>query len=104
MRVRLSLAALVNSVFTNIAAGARRINMGILFTNGKFSSIHSVSAPRRFSYTEKKDQKPEHLTTPKKKNLKTMHGKVKYSRTGVLLVFRSLFSARLKTCHRISGI
>ena len=39
MRVRLAVAALVNGVFingqTNIAAGARLINMGVLFTNHK---------------------------------------------------------------------
>ena len=50
MRVRLALAALVNSVFingqANMAAVTRLINLGILFTNHKLSSIYSVSVPR----------------------------------------------------------
>ena len=52
MRVRLSVAALVNSVYINLqtntcmAAGARRINMGILFTNRKLSSFHSELVPK----------------------------------------------------------
>ena len=43
-----------------MAAGARKINIGILFTNGKLPSIHSVSAPSSRSkaiastYVEKK--------------------------------------------------
>ena len=63
MRVRLAVAALVNSVFTyvqaNMAAEARWINMGILFTNRKLPSIHSESVPKirskpsTYSYTEK---------------------------------------------------
>ena len=63
MRVRLALAALVNSVFingqANMAAVTRRINLCILFTNHKLSSIHSVSVPRSrsksiaISYAEK---------------------------------------------------
>ena len=46
-------------VQTNMAAGARRINMDTLFTNRKLRSIHSVSVPRSrsnaraFSYAEK---------------------------------------------------
>ena len=50
MRVRLAVATLINSVFINVqanmAAGALPINMGILFTNRKLSSIHSESVPR----------------------------------------------------------
>ena len=50
IRVLLAVAAHVNSVVinaqANMAAGARRINMGILFTNRKLPSIHSESAPR----------------------------------------------------------
>ena len=50
MTVRLAVAALVNGVFikvqANMAARARRINMGILFTNRKLHSIHSESLPR----------------------------------------------------------
>ena len=42
MRVRLEVAALVNRVFlnmqANVAAGARCLNMGILFTNRKLPS------------------------------------------------------------------
>ena len=42
-----------------MAVGARRINMGILFTNRKLPSIHSESVPRSrskvstYSYGEK---------------------------------------------------
>ena len=50
MKVRCAVAALVNSVVRNVkenmAAGARRINMDILFTNRKVSSIHSESVSR----------------------------------------------------------
>ena len=50
MRLRIAVAALVNSVFVNeqanTATGARRINTGILFTNSKSRSIHSESVPR----------------------------------------------------------
>ena len=62
MMVRLAVAALVNSVFINVqaetAAGTRRINMGILFTNLKLLSIHSALVSRSrskasaFSYAE----------------------------------------------------
>ena len=60
-----AVAALANSVFinvqTNMAAGARLINMGIFFTNRKLPSIHSESVPRSrskastYSYAEKKN-------------------------------------------------
>ena len=63
MRVRLGVAALVNNFFinveANIAAGTRRINMGILFTSLKLPSIHFDSVPRSrskgsiYSYPEK---------------------------------------------------
>ena len=50
MRVRLAVAGLVNSVLINVqanmATGARRINMAILFTNRKLHSIHSESVTR----------------------------------------------------------
>ena len=53
MWVRLAAAALVNSVFINVqanlAAEARRINMGILFTNRRLPSIHYERTPRRGS-------------------------------------------------------
>ena len=67
MRVRLAIAAFVNSVFirmhmqANMAAGACRINMSILFTNKKLPSLHSESIPRSrskastYSYAEKFD-------------------------------------------------
>ena len=49
MRIRLAVAAFVNSIFINVqanmAAVARRIDKGILFTNHKSPSIHSVSVP-----------------------------------------------------------
>ena len=61
MRVRLAVAALVNSVFVNrsanMTAGARRINMGIYFLP---IAIPSESVPRSISkasthsYAEKK--------------------------------------------------
>ena len=64
MRVRLAVAALANNVFinmqANMAAGARQINMAILFTNRILYSIHSELAPRSRSndstyiYAEKK--------------------------------------------------
>ena len=64
MRVRLAVAALVNSVFINVqanmAAGASRINMDMLFTNRKLPSIHSESVAtsrskaRAFSFAEKR--------------------------------------------------
>ena len=47
-------------MLANMAAGARRINMGILFTNRKLPLIHSESEPRSrskastYSYAEKK--------------------------------------------------
>ena len=60
---RLAVAALVNSVFINVqadmAAGARRINICIFFTNHKLPSLHSESVPRSrskvstYSYPEK---------------------------------------------------
>ena len=50
MKVRLASAAFVKSVFinwqTNMAAGARRMKMNILFTNRKLLPIHSESVPR----------------------------------------------------------
>ena len=50
MKVRLAVAALVNSVFKNLqanmTAGVRQINMGILLTNRKLHSIHPESVPR----------------------------------------------------------
>ena len=50
MRVRFALAALVNSVpmkvRANIAAVARRINLGILLTNHTLPSIHSELVPK----------------------------------------------------------
>ena len=50
MRVRLAVAAVQNNVFknvqTNMAAGARQINMGIIFTSRKLTSIQSESVPR----------------------------------------------------------
>ena len=59
----LAVAALVTSVFinmqANMPAGARQVNMGILFTNHKLPSIHSESAQRNrskantYSYAEK---------------------------------------------------
>ena len=53
MRVRLSEAGLVNSLFINVqanmAAGGRRINISILFPNRKLPSIHSESVPRNRS-------------------------------------------------------
>ena len=49
----LAVGALVNGVFiimpANMAAGARRINTSILFTNRKLPSIHSESVPRSSS-------------------------------------------------------
>ena len=66
MRIRLAAAELVNSVFINVranmAAGARRINMGILFTNRKLPTIQSESVPRSrskastYGHTEKNYQ------------------------------------------------
>ena len=63
MKVRLAVAALVKSVFINVeanmAAGACRIYVGILFDKRKLPSIHSESGPRSgskastFSYLEK---------------------------------------------------
>ena len=48
--VGLAVAALVNSVFilvqANMAAGTRRINMGILLTNRKLPSIYFESVRR----------------------------------------------------------
>ena len=35
----------------NMEAGARRLNMGILFTNPKLLSVHFESAPRSESHT-----------------------------------------------------
>ena len=56
MRVRLAIAALVNSVFINVkanmAAGTLQINMGILFTNGRLPSIHSESVTRSVSKSQ----------------------------------------------------
>ena len=59
----LAVAPVVNSVFINVKANmtaqARRIKMGILFTNRKLPSIHSESVPRnrskasKYSYAEK---------------------------------------------------
>ena len=52
MRVRFAVATLVNTcsvlinVQANMAAGARRMNTGILFTNRKLRLIHSESVPR----------------------------------------------------------
>ena len=65
MRVRLAVAAFVNSVFINVranmATGTRRINMVLLtFTNHKLPTIHSASVLRNrskaiaFSYSDKK--------------------------------------------------
>ena len=67
MKVRLAVAALVNSVFinepANTAVGTCQINMGILFTNSKLLSIHSESVPRsrskvsKYSYAKKLKQR-----------------------------------------------
>ena len=50
MRAPLVVAVLVNSFFingqTNMAAGPRRINMDIHFTNRKLPSFHSELVPR----------------------------------------------------------
>ena len=50
MGVRLTVAALLNSVFINmqeyIAVGASGISIGILFTNRELPTIHSESVPR----------------------------------------------------------
>ena len=57
---------------TNIAAGARRINIDILFTNRKLPTIHSESAPRSsskastYSFADKEPgkQEKEHSKEP----------------------------------------
>ena len=50
MRVRLGVAALVNSIFINLqanmATAARRRNNGIFLTNRKLPPIHSELIPR----------------------------------------------------------
>ena len=50
MRVRLAVAALVNSIYISVqgsmAAGTRRIIMGIFFTSLKLAPTHSESVPR----------------------------------------------------------
>ena len=57
--VPFAVAVLVNSVFiivqANIAAEARQINMGILFTNANYPQYQDVC------------QKPAHKAMPKKK-------------------------------------
>ena len=70
MRVRLAVAAFLNSVIinmlANMAAGARRINMGILFTNRKYLRM---------------DQKP----SLKKKD----HFKTEVNNSKVAIVYRN---------------
>ena len=68
MMVQLAVAELVKSVYINVqanmAAGVRRIDMGILFTNGKLSSIHSESVTgsrskaSTYNYAEKEETLP----------------------------------------------
>ena len=74
----LEIAALVKIVFINVqanmAAGARPINMNILFTNHKLPSIHSESVPRSRSkaIAEKKvSQKTADIVVP---HFSTVHG------------------------------
>ena len=63
MRVRLAVAAVVNIDFINVqgnmAAGALKINMCVLFTNCKLLAVHSESIPRSRSKTA-------HSATPRK--------------------------------------
>ena len=51
MWVRLAVAALVNRVFINVpsnmGAGARRINMGILLTNCKLQEVGQKLKPKK---------------------------------------------------------
>ena len=67
-------SGLANSVFLNVQAntvvGARRINMGILFTNHKLPFIYSVSIPISRSKAIA-DQRPSHSATPKHLGIET---------------------------------
>ena len=68
MMVQLAVAELVKSVYINVqanmAAGVHRIDMGILFTNGKLPSIHSESVTgsrskaSTYNYAEKEETLP----------------------------------------------
>ena len=76
MRVRIAASALANSVYINVqanmAAGARRINMCILFNQSQ-SLIRAISPFPQFilNQYQEEDQKRTHTAKPKK--MESMH-------------------------------